>query len=247
MLTARTDGRVTRIAVREGEQVQAGDLLLSIADNQAADRLREADAALPGAKNRLAAAEARAQLAQKTYERYRRLFDKEAVTPQEMDRVTAEVEEARQQVAAAEAAVAGAAVGAKRRPHRPRLFAGHRPLCRPGGAHAGGGRVHGAAGHAAAGPRSQRRHAGARQSSRNAGGADAPSAIRYRWRSPPSGKLFGTVGEVQAAADPRSRTFPIKVDLPEAQDAGLFARVVFAGSDGPMLLLPASAVSTAAS
>ncbi len=34
-LAARTDGRVLRIAVRTGETVQGGELLLTISDNQA--------------------------------------------------------------------------------------------------------------------------------------------------------------------------------------------------------------------
>ncbi len=244
ILAARTDGRVTRIAVHEGEQVQAGDLLLTIADNQAADRLREADAALAGARNRLAAAAARAQLAQKTYERYQRLFANEAVTPQEMDRVTAEVEEARQQVAAAEAAVTGAESnrGAARTalaysrvtaPYAARVVrrqVEEGSTVQPGTPllvvdRSGGVQVNAALPEAMAGQVT----------------VGEPVQVEI----PALGQTFsGAVAEVQSAADPRSRTFEIKVDLPETArvSPGLFARVVFAGGKQPMLLLPVSAV-----
>ena len=41
VIAARIDGQVTRIAVKEGDRVKAGQLLLVLGDNLAADRLRE--------------------------------------------------------------------------------------------------------------------------------------------------------------------------------------------------------------
>ncbi len=244
VLAARIDGRVTRIAVREGEQVHSGDLLLTIADNQAADRLREAEAALAGTKNQLAAAEARAQLAQKTFERYQRLFTNEAVTPQEMDQVTAEIAQARQQVSAAEAAIAGAesarnaartalAYSRVTAPYAARVArkeVEEGSTVQPGTSllvldRSGGVRVSAEIPEAKAG--------------QVAAGDPVQVEIPALDRSFP-----GTISEVQAAADPRSRTFEIKIDLPAdaAVPPGLFARVVFAGKEEPALLLPVAAV-----
>lgn len=114
-LAARIDGRVAAIAVRVGEQVRAGQLLVTIEDNQAGAGLAQAQAALSGARSAVNAAEARLALAEKTAERYRRLAAVEAVTRQELDRVEAELQVAGQDLAAAQAAVARSQAGAGRR------------------------------------------------------------------------------------------------------------------------------------
>jgi len=105
VLAARIDGRVGRLAVKVGAPVKAGQLLLTIEQNTVNDRLAEAQ----GGRE---AAAARLDLAEKTYQRYARLAKAEAVTPQELDRVTAEREQARQNFQAASAGVAQARTGA---------------------------------------------------------------------------------------------------------------------------------------
>jgi RND family efflux transporter MFP subunit len=105
VLGARIDGRIGRLAVKVGEPVKAGQLLLTIEQNTVNDRLTEAQ----GSRE---AAAARLDLAEKTYERYAQLARAEAVTPQELDRVTAEREQARQDFQAASAGVAQARTGA---------------------------------------------------------------------------------------------------------------------------------------
>lgn len=105
VLAARIDGRVGRVAVQVGEPVKAGQLLLSIEQNTVNDRLAEAQ----GGRD---AAAARLDLAEKTNQRYAQLARAEAVTPQELDRVTAEREQARQNWQAASAGVAQARTGA---------------------------------------------------------------------------------------------------------------------------------------
>ena len=105
ILAARIDGRVGRLAVKVGDPVKAGQLLLTIEQNTVNDRLAEAQ----GSRE---AASARLDLAEKTYQRYAQLAKAEAVTPQELDRVTAEREQARQNFKAASAGVAQARTGA---------------------------------------------------------------------------------------------------------------------------------------
>lgn len=94
---ARTDGRVLRIRVRAGEKVQAGQPLLEIAGNAGAARLREAESAITETRQALAAADAALTLATQTHARYRQLFDNQAVTPQEMDQISASLEQARRE------------------------------------------------------------------------------------------------------------------------------------------------------
>lgn len=105
VLAARIDGRVGRLAVKVGDQVKAGQLLLTIDQNTVNARLAEAQ----GSKE---AAAARLDLAEKTYKRYEPLAQAEAVTPQEMDRIAAEREQARQNYQSAAASTAQASTGA---------------------------------------------------------------------------------------------------------------------------------------
>jgi RND family efflux transporter MFP subunit len=230
VLAARIDGRVAHVAVTEGATVQAGQLLLTIAGNPAAERLAEAE----GVRR---AAGARLELAEKTHARYRQLFEKEAVTAQEMDRVDAELEAARQQLAAAQAGTGAARVAwsatriaapfAGRVAHK-EVEAGSTVL--PGTPllvldRLGASRVR----------------------------ADLPESFSGRIAAgdpvsveiPALGRTFaGRVAEVSPAADPGSRSFQIKIDLPsgEAAEPGLFARVTPAGSERPAILVPARAL-----
>lgn len=244
VLAARTDGQVMRIAVREGETVRTGDLLLTIAANQAADQLREAEAGLGAAQNRLAAARARADLAQKTFARYQQLFAKTAITPQEMDRATAEVEEARQQMAAAEAAVTAA--NAARSAGRTQLA--YSKVTAPYAGRVVRREVQEGSTVQPGTPLLVLDRSGALQVSaeipeKKAGQIAVGAAVQIE--IPSLGRTFpAVISEVQSAADPRSRTFRIKAQLPPEAPvhAGLFARVLLKGGDRPSLLVPVTAV-----
>lgn len=104
-IAARIDGRVGRLAVKVGDTVRAGQLLLAIDQNTVNDRLAEAQESKEAAVAKLV-------LAEKTCQRYEQLAKVEAITPQELDRVTAEREQARRKVQSATAAVAQARTGA---------------------------------------------------------------------------------------------------------------------------------------
>lgn len=230
VLVARTDGRVGRIMVREGDTVQAGQLLLTIVGNPASHRLDEAEGA-----NK--AVEASLTLAKQTAERYRRLFAKEAVTPQEMDRVSAELEMAKQQQASTQAAVEAArtalAYTQVTAPYAARLLRreveeGSTVL--PGMPlmildRQGEWRVR---------ARLPESHFG-RVAAGDLVSVDIPAV----------GKIFsGTVDEILPVADPQSRAFEVKVGLATADGlrAGMFARVGLAGAARATLLVPTAAI-----
>lgn len=111
VVSARLDGRVARLSVKEGETVAAGALLMQVVENTAGDRLREAEAGIREAGGGVASAQARLRLAEKELARYEQLRAREAVTPQEYDRVVAERELALQALATAEAGVGRAEAG----------------------------------------------------------------------------------------------------------------------------------------
>jgi len=230
VLAARIDGRVGSIVVREGESVQPGQLLLTIEANPAAHRLVEAE----GAER---AAAARLELAEKTAARFEQLFAREAVTPQEIDRVRAELETARQnrRAAAAATATARTALGYTRvtAPYAARLVRrqveeGSTVL--PGTPlllldRKGVWRVR------ALLPESY--------IDRVAEGTDVGIEIPALGRS-----LRGRVAEVLPAADPQSRAFEVKVSLGDAEglSSGMYARVALAGAGRSALLVPATAI-----
>lgn len=230
VLSARVDGRVTRILVREGDRVKAGTLLLTIQDNTAGDRLAEAE----GARKSTAA---RVELAEKTFARYRRLFAEEAVTPQEMDRVSAELEMARQGLASATAAVDAARTalsytrvsapyearvvqqaieeGSTVMPGTPLLILDRQGVWRV------------------------RARLPESHFDRTTVGEN------FNVEIPALGRTFpGKVAAILPAADPQSRSFEVKIALEEAEglSSGMFARVATAGAGRSAILAPASAL-----
>ena len=88
-LAGKHIGAVETIAVHEGDQVNKGDILLTLDQSQAKAGLREAQASLAEAKQALAAARAAEELATATYERYLSLKREKSVSDQEFDEVAA--------------------------------------------------------------------------------------------------------------------------------------------------------------
>jgi len=230
VLTARVDGRVRRILVKEGDAVKAGELLLTIEDNVAGDRLAEAE----GGRQ---SAEAQFQLAEKTWKRYQQLFEKEAVTPQEMDQVSANLEMARQQLRSAEAGVSAARTALSHSqvtaPYDARVV---RQEVREGSTVMPGAALISL-------DRAGRRQVRADISESWAG--KIKPGLLLTVEIPALDKRYSApVAEVLPATDPRSRSFQITLDLPADPDlsSGLYARVLVGEPDVPALLVPVTAV-----
>lgn len=103
-VSARVTGTVTAVEADAGDLVEKGQLLLTIDDSAAAERLRAARAGLEEAKRALEAAAGQSELAEKTYERFRSLHEQKAVSAQEFDEIstmrsTAEIERRRMEEA----------------------------------------------------------------------------------------------------------------------------------------------------
>lgn len=230
ILLARTDGRVGRIAVREGDAVRTGQLLLTIEGNPATHRLAEAEGESKAATARLA-------LAEQTAARYRQLFAGEAVTPQEMDRVSAELEVARQQQRSAQAAVEAArtahAYTRVTAPYAARLV--RREVEEGTTVMAGMALL--------VLDRQGEWRVRARLPEALFGRVAAGDAVSVE--IPAIGKLLsGKVAEILPAADPQSRSFEVKIAIAGGSDfsAGMYARVGLAGGTRPALLVPAKAI-----
>lgn len=230
LVGARIDGRVAQIAVAEGALVKPGQLLLILEQNTAAARLSEA-------QSQREAAAASLQLAEKTFARYQQLFLAEAVTPQEMDRVAADLELARQQQRGAEAGVQQARTAASycrvTAPYAARVIRREVEVgttVQPGTPllvldRQGGWRV-------------RLEVPDSRLGSLALGDpltVEIPALRRT---------LAGTVAEIVPQSDPLSRTVQVKVDLQGAENLtpGLYARAFRATETSATLLVPAAAV-----
>lgn len=95
-VASQSTGTVAEIRVREGDRVQAGDILVVIDDSRLQDRLRQAAAAEEEAQ-------ARADLAAATLRRYQALIDAHGISRQEFDQTEAGYREATAQLRQAEA------------------------------------------------------------------------------------------------------------------------------------------------
>ena len=118
-VAARTMGTVLQVPVREGDLVKRGQLLAQLDARELAARRSSAEAAeqastagVNQATNAVAAAQAQADVAKKTYDRYVYLKEQKSVSPQEFDEVAAKYQAAQAGLEQAIAALHQAAAGA---------------------------------------------------------------------------------------------------------------------------------------
>jgi RND family efflux transporter MFP subunit len=263
-VTSKVPGYVRELRVLAGDRVQAGDTLAVLDDDEIRARLSaaesglaEAEAAEIEAKNGLKAAEVRAELAQTTYDRFKQLESKRAVTPQEMDEVAsrrdaaeadkaaavarlrrlgASLERARSEVAATEAVWEQTIV---RAPYRGRVIERHvdvGSLAMPGSPLL----VVEQEGPLVAEVAVDESHAG-----RIALGDEVMISLDAADES--ADAVVGKVREVSPAIDPRSRMFTVKVALSPEIDAtryapGRFVRVSFRVGTAERLLVAETAI-----
>jgi RND family efflux transporter MFP subunit len=245
VLSARTDGQISRILVTDGDRVVAGQPLLTIDDNLAGDRLMEAEAALAEAKGAAAAAEAQRLLAEKNHARFQQLFTKEAVTAQEFDRTIAELEMARQGLVGAKASVRraeAAFAGARTVNDYSQVTAPYAGIVAGRMVQVGSTVLPGAP--LLALDRAGRLRVRAELPEALAGQIAVGAAMLIEIPALEK-ELPGEVSEV-SAADPNSRSFQVKIELAtdEPLSTGLFARVRLVGAGQATLLVPSVAIVT---
>lgn len=110
-VAARIMGQVTDIMFKEGDIVNAGQLLLSIDNRQLRQRITAAKAALSEAQKGLATADEQLRLAKVTYQRYKKLFDEKAISGQEIDQISTRMQVSGLQYEMADKAVTRARAG----------------------------------------------------------------------------------------------------------------------------------------
>ncbi len=258
-VSSKIMGTVLEVRVEEGDRVKKGDVLVRIDDRQVTARLEQARAALDEARRGVASAESArdaarvaAELAETTYHRYERLLKEQSATQQEFDEVEARHRRAQAALAQAEAGLAGvknrvkqaeaavkaAAVSKKdavvRAPYDGRIT---RKWIHAGDLAAPGlplitlekeGRYR-------AELRLPERHM-----------RDIHPGQRVTVSVPALGavSLKGVIGRITPSADARSRSFLVKVDLPEeaALRSGMFARVLIPLKGSGRVVIPQKAL-----
>jgi RND family efflux transporter MFP subunit len=111
-LSSQMMGTITRVSVHEGDHVRRGQVLVSIDAAQPRAAYQSAAAGVQASDQSIAAADADYSLAASTMQRYQMLYDKKSVSPQEFDEVKTKLAaaEARRDAAHAGRAQAEAAV-----------------------------------------------------------------------------------------------------------------------------------------
>ncbi len=247
IVSGRIMGPVAAMLVTEGERVKAGQLLITIDSEEIKSRVAAAEAAHREALQALSAAERHRALAEKTYGRFRNLFDEKALSLQELDKIetekevtSIEYERIQEMVKRTRAGLAEAEV-----------FKGYTQITAP---------VAGVVTAKFVDPGSMampgiplltiedtsryRLEAEINESltGRIVAGMEVEVAIRALDKT----ALPGKITEIIPAVDPRSRTFTIFISLPAETvlHSGLFARVKIPVGEEERILVPTAAIAT---
>lgn len=258
-VAARVMGTVTSVLAREGDPVKAGQVLVTLDERELAERRSAARAAVDEAAHAkdevargVAAAQAQADVMQKTYERYAILRDKKSVSPQEFDEVEAKQRAAQEGLAAAKARqqqVASMAERAQAESRAMETVSGYarvtapfsgvvvRRVVEPGAMAAPGTPL------LVVEAASQYRLE-VTVDAAEATGLKRGSKAHMELDALPGKSFAGTVAEIEAGADAASHTVRARIELP--QDAGirsgLFGRAWFAHGERKAMALPQSAI-----
>lgn len=244
-LASQIMGNIVAIQVHEGERVENGQVLVMIDDAQLRAATEQATAAELAAQKDVSAAESELALAQSTSKRYQQLYEKKSVSPQEFDEIKtrAQSAEARRDMARAALAQAEAALA------QARTSLGYTRIRAP-----------------FAGVVTERRVDPGTLASPGMPILTLEDTRNYRLevtvdeddvrlvhlgQSTPVNidalggtEITGKVVQIVPAADPGSRSFLVKIELPKDAHlrSGLFGRARFARGERSALLLPHSAV-----
>jgi RND family efflux transporter MFP subunit len=246
-LSSQVMGSITRVNVHEGDRVRRGEVLVSIDEAQQQAAFAGANAGLHASQESIAAADADYALAESTMKRYQMLYDKKSVSPQEYDEMKTRQAAAKARRDAAHAGREQAQAGVSqagtimsftkvRAPFDGTVIA---RLAEPGAIAAPGVPLL-----TVEDPSRFRLEAQVDGSKIGAVrlGESVPVVIDSLGDQPITGKVI----QIVPAADPGSRTFTIKIDLPANPQmrTGLFGRARFARGQHDAISVPQTAVLT---
>jgi len=260
-LTARVMGTVTGVHVREGDAVKRGQVLISLDERELVARRNAARAAMDEAKagreeaaRGFAMAQAQADVAGKTYERFQYLKQQKSVSPQEFDEVEAKFRgaqaglaaaKARQdQVEASNARVESEARAAETMTSYARIVAPFDGVVVRRSVDTGMMAAPGMPLIEIEDASRYQMEATIAASAASARGLKRGTRARVRLDALPEREFEGAVAELEAGADSASQTVRAKVDVPRdaALRSGLFGRVLFCCGERQALTVPRTAL-----
>lgn len=258
-ISARVMGTIDRITVREGDPVRAGQVLAVLDDQEFAARrsaaaagIAQADAGRQQAGRAVAAAQAQADVAEKTYQRYLYLRDQKSVSPQEFDEVQARQRAAQASLAQAQAGEQQADAAYRQAQDELRAastvanytrivapFDGVvlRRYVDPGAMAAPGVPLFDL-------EETSHYRLEATLDAETAAAVRRGTQARVHLDAVPAKDFIGTVEAIEPGANPTSHTVLVKLDLPRdpALRSGLFGRAWFRFGQHQAVLVPASAI-----
>jgi RND family efflux transporter MFP subunit len=244
-LSSQVMGTIASIAVREGDHARAGQTLISIDAAQFASQADRAHASVLAVGQQIAAAESDAALAASTLKRYEMLKAQKSVSPQEFDEV-----QSRSQAASARLAMVRSQEGeARAAESAARTMQGYTRIHAPFDGIVTERKVDPGAMATPGSPLLTIEKAGPLRLEVSVDesllsfvrkGASIPVMIDTLGREP----LDGKVTQIVPAADPGSRSFLVKVDLPTAPGlhSGMFGHALLVRGSKDTLLIPRTAV-----
>lgn len=258
-VAARTMGTVLLVPVREGDVVRRGQLLAQLDARELAARSSAAQAASQAADagetqstKALTAAQAQADIAQKTYDRYVYLRDQKSVSPQEFDEVAARQQAAQAALEQAKAGVRQAEAGhaqAQSEVHAAESVAGYARVVAPFDGRVVRRTVDPGTLVAPGQPLFVIEDVSHYQlevtlPSEVVGMVRKGSAARVQLDAQPDKSLSGKVAEIEGGANPMSHTVKARIDLPRdpGVQSGMFGRGFFAHGEKQSLVVTKEAI-----
>lgn len=244
-LASQVMGTITRVNVQEGAHVRRGQVLIAIDEAQPRAAYQSASAGLQASRGAIAVADADYSLAESTMQRYQMLYDKKSVSPHEYDEVKAKLAAAKAQrdaahanSAQAEAVVAQASTTVS----FTRVRAPFDGVVTAKLVDAGAMAAPGVPLLVVEDPSHFRLEAVVDES--QAGTVRLGTEVPVVLDSLGSRPITGKVVQIVPAADPASRTFTVKIDLPAnpMMRSGLFGRARFPRGERQSILVPQSAL-----
>ncbi len=237
-------GNIVEVRVHEGDRVSRGQILAVIDDAQPRSALDRATAGQAAAQQNVTAAETELRLAETTFKRYQELYEKKSVSPQEFDEVKARFQaaQARRDMSHSGQAQAQAALAQARTAlEYSRVRAPFDGIISEKKVDAG----------TLASPGmplftvedSTRYRLEATVDESDIGLARIGQTIPVRIDALDS-DLTGKIAQIVPAADPATRSFLVKIDLPADKRlrSGLFGRGRISRGEKAAILMPRSAV-----
>ncbi|HLJ40018.1 MAG TPA: efflux RND transporter periplasmic adaptor subunit [Candidatus Acidoferrales bacterium] len=244
-ISAEVMGRVTAIHVREGDTVRQGETLAVLEDMQPRAGVQQAKAALMAADHEVAAAESERVLAQATFARLKKLYDEKSISPHEFDEINARVQSATARHDAAVSVRSQAAAGLQQASiilDRARIRAPFDGMVTERQVDPG----------ALASPgmplltveATGRYRLETSLDERDLKFAQMGAIVPVRLDSLEGKPLTGKVVQIVPAADPATRSFIVKVELPANANlrSGLYGHAEFSRGQKRAILIPRTAV-----